>query len=117
MAVIKISEQITYKEATHSNTAIRRRMRNEPDEKQLAAMKILAQKVFEPLKIHFGEPIRVNSFFRSRMTSISVAGTVRIYKNTPRLCQTFKLPDPTWLSQRKFGSNLKWRSFCVHYSM
>ena len=75
MAVTKISKHISYKEGTHSNTAVRRRMRNEPDETQLAAMKLLSKKVFEPLRVHFDQPIRVNSFFRSAALNKAIGGS------------------------------------------
>jgi len=75
MAVLKISKNISYKEGTHSNTAIRRRMKNEPNEEQLKAMKTLAKKVFEPLRENFGEPIRVNSFFRSIALNKAIGGS------------------------------------------
>jgi len=60
-----ISEHITYKEAIHSDTAKRLNIPNTPNEKQLASMEIVAKKVFEPLRIHFGVPIYISSFFRS----------------------------------------------------
>ena len=75
MAVTKISKHISYKEGTHSNTATRRRMKNEPDEAQLKAMKKLAKEVFEPLRAAFGEPIRVNSFFRSTALNKAIGGS------------------------------------------
>ncbi|MDG1476719.1 MAG: D-Ala-D-Ala carboxypeptidase family metallohydrolase [Vicingaceae bacterium] len=75
MAVLKISKNISYKEGTHSNTAIRRRIKNEPNEAQLKAMKTLAKKVFEPLRENFGEPIRVNSFFRSIALNKAIGGS------------------------------------------
>jgi zinc D-Ala-D-Ala carboxypeptidase len=75
MAVTKISKNITYKEGTHSDTATRRRMRNEPDEVQLAAMKLLGKKVFEPLRANFDQPIRVNSFFRSAALNKAIGGS------------------------------------------
>jgi zinc D-Ala-D-Ala carboxypeptidase len=75
MAVINISKHITYNEGTHSNTATRRRMRNEPDETQLKAMKKLAKEVFEPLRTEFGEPIRENSFFRSVALNKAIGGS------------------------------------------
>ncbi|PCI94912.1 MAG: hypothetical protein COB15_12725 [Flavobacteriales bacterium] len=75
MAVIKISKHISYKEGTHSNTATRRRMRNEPDEVQLKAMKLLSKEVFEPLRAHFDQPIRVNSFFRSAALNKAIGGS------------------------------------------
>ncbi len=71
----KISDHITYKEGTHSNTATRRKMKNEPDAIQLKRMKLLAEKVFEPLRKEFGEPIRVNSFFRSVKLNKAIGGS------------------------------------------
>lgn len=75
MAVIKISKNITYKEGTHSDTATRRRMRNEPNEDQLVAMKVIAKEVFEPLRANFKEPIRINSFFRSAALNKAIGGS------------------------------------------
>ncbi len=75
MSTAKISTHISYKEAIRSDTATRNRIRNEPDEIQLAAMKEVAKKVFEPLRIHFNEPIRVNSFFRSVALNKRIGGS------------------------------------------
>lgn len=75
MAVLKISKNISFKEGTHSDTATRRRIKNEPNEEQLKAMKTLAKKVFEPLRENFGEPIRVNSFFRSIALNKAIGGS------------------------------------------
>ncbi len=75
MATTKISKHISYKEGVRSDTATRNRIRNEPDEKQLAAMKELAKKVFEPLRTHFNEPIRINSFFRSVALNKRIGGS------------------------------------------
>jgi len=62
---MKISDHITYAEAIHSNTAKRRGIDNTPSEVQVLSMKLLADKVFEPLRKWVGGPIKVNSFFRS----------------------------------------------------
>ncbi len=75
MANTKISTHISYKEATHSNTATRRGIKNEPTEKQLEAMKALAKKVFEPLRKHFDKPIKINSFFRSIALNKAIGGS------------------------------------------
>lgn len=71
----RISKHITWKEGTHSNTATRRKMKNEPNAVQLSAMKSIAEKVFEPLRVHFNEPIRVNSFFRSPNLNKAIGGS------------------------------------------
>ncbi len=75
MANTKISKHISYKEGTHSNTATRRGIKNEPNQKQLAAMKALAKQVFEPMRKHFNKPIRVNSFFRSIALNKAIGGS------------------------------------------
>ena len=61
----KISDHISYREAVKSNTATRRGIDNIPDVEQLENMKLIAEKVFEPLREHVGGPIKINSFYRS----------------------------------------------------
>lgn len=70
-----ISEHITYEEATNSPTAIRLKIRNEPDEATLYRMKILAEEVFEPLRKWYGKPIKINSFYRSPELNKAVGGS------------------------------------------
>jgi len=70
-----ISKNISYNEAIRSNTAKRRKIKNEPNNIQLAAMKLLAEKVFQPTREHFGEPIRINSFFRSVNLNKAIGGS------------------------------------------
>jgi len=62
----KISEHISYKEATYSNTATRLNIENIPNESQLANMQAIAENVFEPLREWAAAPIKITSFFRSR---------------------------------------------------
>lgn len=71
----KISKHISYKEATHSNTATRRGINNIPSDKHIVAMKALAKNVFEPVRVHFDKPIRVNSFFRSVALNKAIGGS------------------------------------------
>jgi hypothetical protein len=71
---MKISDHITYAEAIHSNTAKRKGIDNTPSETQVEAMKLLAEKIFEPLREWVGGPIKVNSFFRSEALNESIGG-------------------------------------------
>ena len=71
----KISEHISYKEATHSNTATRRGINNDPNFVELKAMEQLASKIFEPVRTHFNKPIRINSFFRSKALNKRIGGS------------------------------------------
>lgn len=60
-----ISKNISYAEATRSNVASKYGLSNSPDAKALSAMRLLANKVFEPLRAWYGKPIAVTSFYRS----------------------------------------------------
>ena len=70
-----ISKHISYKEATRSNTAIRRGIDNIPDVEELENMKLIAEKVFEPLRKWVGGPIKINSFYRSPELNVAIGGS------------------------------------------
>jgi|TARA_A100000171_G_C2064400_1_gene111564 zinc D-Ala-D-Ala carboxypeptidase len=72
---MKISDHITYAEAIHSETAKRKGIDNTPNPSQIEAMKLLAEKVFEPLRKWVGGPIKVNSFFRSADLNTAIGGS------------------------------------------
>ena len=71
---MRISKHISYKEATQSQTAVRKGINNDPDAYQLQNMQVLAEKIFEPLREHFGVPIAINSFFRSQKLNKAIGG-------------------------------------------
>lgn len=70
-----ISEHITYAEATASNKAKQLGISNTPNERELKAMKLLAEAVFEPLRKWYGKPIQVTSFFRSAKINKAIGGS------------------------------------------
>ena len=70
-----ISKHISYKEATYSRTATRLGIENKPDEDQLKNMKLIAEEIFEPLRMWVGGPIKVNSFFRSPKLNTAIGGS------------------------------------------
>ena len=70
-----ISKHISYKEGVHSNTATRRGIDNVPNKEQLSNMKLLAEKVFEPLRAYVGGPIKINSFFRCEELNKAIGGS------------------------------------------
>jgi hypothetical protein len=63
--MLKISEHCTYEEAIRSDIAKRNGIVNYFTVDQLTRMKLLAEKVFEPLRKHFNTPIFISSFFRT----------------------------------------------------
>ena len=72
---MKISDNITYAEAIHSQTAKRRGIDNTPTAKQVEVMKLTAENIFEPLRKFVGGPIKVNSFFRSAELNKAIGGS------------------------------------------
>ena len=71
-----ISEHISYKESTKSNTALRLDIDNTPDGYELGNMTGIAHNLFEPLREWVGGPIKINSFFRDKL-SILLLGEVQ----------------------------------------
>ena len=70
-----ISKHISYKEGTHSVTAIRIGVNNTPNDEQLNNMELVAEKVFEPLREWVGGPIKINSFFRCPDLNKAIGGS------------------------------------------
>jgi len=61
---MQITKHLSYFEATHSDTAVKNKINNQPNEVQLILIERLASAVFEPLREWANEPIRINSLFR-----------------------------------------------------
>ena len=70
-----ISKHISDREGVYSTTAIRRGLDNTPNAEQLLNMRLLAEKVFEPLREWVGGPIRINSFFRGEKLNKAIGGS------------------------------------------
>jgi zinc D-Ala-D-Ala carboxypeptidase len=70
-----ISEHISLSEATKSQEAVRKGIENIPTEEHLKAMRLVAEKVFEPLRKAFNKPLTISSFYRSPKLNKSIGGS------------------------------------------
>lgn len=70
-----ISEHISLNEATRSQTASRLGISNLPTEEHLKAMRLTAEKVFEPLRKALNRPLIVSSFYRSPALNEAIGGS------------------------------------------
>jgi len=70
-----ISKHISYREGVYSTTATRRGIDNTPNNEQLNNMELIAEEVFEPLRVWVGGPIKINSFFRSSELNKAIGGS------------------------------------------
>ena len=91
----KISDHVSYREATKSITAKRKGLDNTPNEEQTENMQFIAKTIFEPLRDALGrKPIGISSFFRSAEVNVAVGGS-----NNSQHCfdeQTEILTDNGW---------------------
>jgi len=62
---MKLSTHLDLSEVTRSESAKRNQISNMPTGEHIANFMILAEKVFEPIREHFGVPIHISSGYRS----------------------------------------------------
>ena len=72
----KISSNISYKEATFSQTANRLKIKNVPTDAHLKNMRLVADKVFQPLREWADHPIRINSMYRCAELNTAIRGSI-----------------------------------------
>jgi|TARA_B100001996_G_scaffold145880_1_gene111118 hypothetical protein len=75
--MFNISDHITLKEATRSNTAQRLNIENFPDPEIVENMRITATHIFEPLREFIGKPIFISSFYRSPKLNKAIGGSTK----------------------------------------
>lgn len=74
---MEISKHLSFEECTHSDTADKLGIKNNnPNLHHIDNMKLLAEKVFEPLREHFNVPINVSSVFRSLALNQALKGSI-----------------------------------------
>jgi len=72
---MKISQHLNLSEITRSDTAKRHGIDNTPTFEHLENFKLLAEKIFEPIREHFGVPIFISSGYRSKALNSFIKGS------------------------------------------
>jgi hypothetical protein len=72
---MNLTKNFTLAEMTKSETALRHGLENNPGEQELAAMKLLAEKVLQPVRDHFKKGVKVNSAYRHPDVNQRVGGS------------------------------------------
>src|SRR3546814_7010216 len=75
---MQLSEHFSLAEFTASDTARARHIANEPNARQIESMKALCANVLEPLRSHFGKPVRITSGFRPPELCLAVGSSTAI---------------------------------------
>jgi len=72
---MKLSKNLTLKEATKSITAKRLGIENEPEAWEVKNLIVVAEEVFQKVRDHFNVPIAVTSGYRSKKLNDAVGGS------------------------------------------
>jgi hypothetical protein len=73
---MKLSEHLSLSEVIRSESAKRNGISNMPTEQHIANFKLLADKIFEPIRAHFRCPIHISSGYRSIELNRAVKGSL-----------------------------------------
>jgi len=72
---MRLSKNLTLREAIKSNTATRLGIDNTPEEWEIHNLQAVAENVFQPVRDHFGVPIAVSSGYRSKKLNKAIGGS------------------------------------------
>jgi len=72
---MKLSKNLSLREAVRSTTAKRLGIKNEPSDGEVLNLKAVSKNVFQPIRDNFGVPIYVSSGFRSKKLNKSIGGS------------------------------------------
>lgn len=73
---MQLSKHLSLAEIMRSETAKRKGISNMPTEEHLENFKLLAEKVFEPIREHFKVPIHISSGYRSKALNTAIKGSL-----------------------------------------
>ena len=72
---MNLTANFSLHELTKSETALRMGFDNTPGEAETEALRLLAVKVLQPVRDHYGKGVKVNSGFRSPESNSAVGGS------------------------------------------
>lgn len=71
----QLTKNFSLAEMVKSETALRNDLDNTPGEAEIANLKVLAEKVLQPVRDHYGKGVKVNSGFRHPEVNAKVGGS------------------------------------------
>ena len=72
---MKLTNNFTLEELTKSETALRQGIDNTPTVEVVENLKVLAEKVLQPVRDHFAKGVKVNSGYRAPEVNAAVGGS------------------------------------------
>lgn len=71
----QLTANFSLQELIHSDTAVKMGIKNIPNNVQKAALKLLAEKVLQPIRDHFKKPVKIHSGLRVSALNKAVGGS------------------------------------------
>jgi hypothetical protein len=72
---MNLTTNFSLNELTKSEIALRMDLDNTPGEAEIASLKLLAEKVLQPVRDHFGKGVKCNSGFRASAVNQAAGGS------------------------------------------
>jgi len=88
---MKLTNNFTLEELTKSETALRHNLDNTPTDDIVANLRILAEKVLQPVREHYAKGVKVNSGYRAPEVNAAVGGS-RTSDHTRGMAADIEIP-------------------------
>jgi hypothetical protein len=88
---MNLTKNFSLHELTKSETALRHDMDNIPGDAEVASLKLLAEKVLQPVRDHYAKGVKVNSGFRHPNVNAAVGGS-RTSDHTRGMAADIEIP-------------------------
>jgi zinc D-Ala-D-Ala carboxypeptidase len=75
---VNLTQNFTLSEMTKSETALRFGMANDPTETEIENMRLLCEKVLQPVRNYYGMGVKVNSGYRHPLVNAKVGGSQHV---------------------------------------
>jgi zinc D-Ala-D-Ala carboxypeptidase len=112
---MKLTENFSLHELTKSETAARRGLDNTPGAAEIANLKVLAEKVLQPVREHYKKGVHVNSGFRHPEVNAAVGGS-RTSDHTKGQAADIEIPGVANADLAKYiKDNLKFTQLILEF--
>ena len=112
---MKLTENFTLSEMVKSETALRNNLDNTPGAAEIANLKVLAEKVLQPIRDHYKKGIKVNSGFRHPNVNAAVGGS-RTSDHTKGQAADIEIPGVANAELAEYiKSNLKFTQLILEF--
>jgi zinc D-Ala-D-Ala carboxypeptidase len=72
---MNLTANFTLRELTKSDTADRLDIDNTPNEEQIESLRLLCENILQPVRDHFGKPVKISSGFRCSALNQATGGS------------------------------------------